>query len=61
MAVIRIEVARDRLLPTERFGLDLLVDLSRLLVAEQAESYPRSEKREAVPLHGAHFPLNPEG
>ena len=37
MAVIRIEVARDRLLPSERFGLDLLVDLSRLLVAETAE------------------------
>ena len=35
--MIRIEVARDRLLPSERFGLDLLVDLSRLLVAETAE------------------------
>jgi hypothetical protein len=36
VAVIRVEVARDRLLPTERFGLDVLVDLSRLLVAEDA-------------------------
>lgn len=34
--MIRIE-GWDRLLPSERFGLDLLVDLSRLLVAEQAE------------------------
>jgi peptidoglycan/xylan/chitin deacetylase (PgdA/CDA1 family) len=34
--VIRVE-GRDRLLPSERFGLDLLVDLSRLLVAETAD------------------------
>jgi hypothetical protein len=37
VAVIRIEAARDRLLPSERFGLDVLVDLSRLLVADNAE------------------------
>jgi hypothetical protein len=36
VAVIRIE-GWDRLLPSERFGLDVLVDLSRLLVAEKAE------------------------
>ena len=35
--MILVDVARDRLRPAERFGLDLLVDLSRLLVAERAE------------------------
>jgi hypothetical protein len=38
VAVIRIESARNRLLPSERFGLDLLVDLSRLLVAQQTDT-----------------------
>ena len=37
MAVILIDVAADRLGAAERFGLDVLVDLSRLLVAERAE------------------------
>ncbi|HEU5303900.1 MAG TPA: hypothetical protein VFU40_04585 [Gemmatimonadales bacterium] len=37
MAVIRVDVAPGRLRPAERFGLDVLIDLSRLLVAEQAE------------------------
>jgi hypothetical protein len=37
VAVILVDVARDRLRPAERFGLDLLVDLSRLLVAERAD------------------------
>ena len=37
MALIRVDVAPERLRPAERFGLDVLVDLSRLLVAEQAE------------------------
>jgi hypothetical protein len=35
--MIRIDVNRDELRPSERYGLDVLVDLSRLLVAEQAE------------------------
>ena len=35
--MILIDVARERLLPSERFGLEVLVDLSRLLVAEQAD------------------------
>ena len=34
--MILVDVARDRLPPAERFGLDVLVDLSRLLVAERA-------------------------
>jgi hypothetical protein len=37
VAVILLDVARDRLGPAERFGLDVLIDLSRLLVAERAE------------------------
>ncbi|MEO8090182.1 MAG: hypothetical protein ABI703_07795 [Gemmatimonadales bacterium] len=37
MAVILVDAAVARLAPAERFGLDVLVDLSRLLVAEQAE------------------------
>ncbi len=37
VAVIRVDVAPERLRPAERFGLDVLVDLSRLLVAERAE------------------------
>jgi hypothetical protein len=37
VAVIRIDAALDRLLPSERFGLHVLLDLSRLLVAEEAE------------------------
>ncbi|MEA2723148.1 MAG: hypothetical protein QOH59_919 [Gemmatimonadales bacterium] len=37
MAVILIDVAADRLSAAERFGLDVLVDLSRLLVAQRAE------------------------
>jgi hypothetical protein len=35
--VIRLDVRRDRLRPAERYGLDVLVDLSRLIVVEQAE------------------------
>ncbi|MFL5402032.1 MAG: hypothetical protein ACJ8BF_04370 [Gemmatimonadales bacterium] len=35
--MIRLDFVQDRLLPSERFGLDVLIDLSRLLVAEQAE------------------------
>lgn len=37
MALIRLDVAREGLRPAERFGLDVLVDSSRLLVAEQAD------------------------
>jgi hypothetical protein len=37
VAVILVDVDRNRLRPAERFGLDLLIDLSRLLVAERAE------------------------
>ena len=37
MDVIRVDVARERLRPAERYGLDVLVDLSRLLVAERAD------------------------
>jgi hypothetical protein len=37
VVVILVEIARDQLRPAERFGLDVLVDLSRLLVAERAE------------------------
>ena len=37
MAVIRVDVPGNRLRPAERFGLDVLLDLSRLLIAEQAE------------------------
>jgi hypothetical protein len=35
--MIRIDAERDTLLPTERYGLDILVDLSRLLPVEQSE------------------------
>jgi hypothetical protein len=35
--MIRIDVKQNRLRPSERFGLDLLLDLSRLLVAEQSD------------------------
>jgi hypothetical protein len=35
--MILLDVRRDRLRPAERYGLDVLVDLSRLLVVEQAE------------------------
>jgi hypothetical protein len=35
--VILLDVVRDRLHPAERFGLDVLVDISRLLVAERAD------------------------
>jgi hypothetical protein len=35
--MIRVDVAAERLRPAERYGLDVLVDLSRLLVAERAE------------------------
>lgn len=35
--MIRVDTARDRLLPSERFGLDVLIDLSRLLVAERSD------------------------
>ena len=34
--MIRLDVPRDRLRPAERYGLDVLVDLSRLLVVEEA-------------------------
>jgi hypothetical protein len=37
VAVILVDLARDRLRPAERFGLDVLIDLSRLLVAERAD------------------------
>jgi hypothetical protein len=37
LAVIRVDAALERLRPPERFGLDLLIDLSRLLVAERAD------------------------
>ncbi len=37
MAVIRVDVAPGRLRPAERYGLDVLIDLSRLLVAERAD------------------------
>jgi peptidoglycan/xylan/chitin deacetylase (PgdA/CDA1 family) len=37
LVVIQVEAGRGRLLPSERFGLDVLVDLSRLLVAEEAD------------------------
>lgn len=37
MAVIRLDVPPERLRPAERYGLDVLVDLSRLLVAQHAE------------------------
>jgi hypothetical protein len=37
MAVILLNAGRDPLRPPERFGLDVLLDLSRLLVAERAE------------------------
>lgn len=35
--MIRVDVAPGRLRPAERYGLDVLVDLSRLLVAAQAD------------------------
>ena len=35
--MIRVDVARERLRPAERYGLDVLLDLSRLLVAERAD------------------------
>jgi hypothetical protein len=35
--VILVDIARDRLGPGERYGLDVLIDLSRLLVAERAD------------------------
>ena len=35
--MIRLAIGPQVLTPAERYGLDLLVDLSRLLVAEQAE------------------------
>ena len=35
--MIRVDVAPERLRPAERFGLDVLLDLSRLLVAERAD------------------------
>jgi hypothetical protein len=35
--MIRLDSTQDRLLPSERFGLEVLIDQSRLLVAEQAE------------------------
>lgn len=35
--MIRIEVAQERLRPAERYGLEVLIDLSRLLVAERAD------------------------
>ena len=34
--MIRLDLVRERLRPAERYGLDVLVDLSRLLVVEQA-------------------------
>jgi hypothetical protein len=37
VVVILVDVARDQLRPAERFGLEVLVDLSRLLVAERAD------------------------
>lgn len=37
MVVILVDVPADQLGPAERFGLDVLIDLSRLLVAERAE------------------------
>ena len=35
--MIQLDAARSRLLPSERFGLDVLVDLSRLLIADNAD------------------------
>jgi hypothetical protein len=35
--MIRVDVSPERLSPAERYGLDVLLDLSRLLVAERAE------------------------
>jgi hypothetical protein len=35
--MIRVDVSPDALRPAERYGLNVLIDLSRLLVAEQAE------------------------
>ena len=35
--MIRVDIAAGRLRPAEKFGLDVLVDLSRLLVVEHAE------------------------
>jgi hypothetical protein len=37
VAVILVDAARDRLGPAERYGLDVLIDFSRLLVAERAD------------------------
>ncbi|HEU4681517.1 MAG TPA: hypothetical protein VFS51_07225, partial [Gemmatimonadales bacterium] len=37
MALIRLDLAPERLRPAERFGLDVLIDLSRLLVAERSD------------------------
>jgi hypothetical protein len=35
--MIRVDVSLERLSPAERYGLEVLIDLSRLLVAERAE------------------------
>lgn len=35
--MILVDVARGRLAPAQRYGLDVLIDLSRLLVAERAD------------------------
>ena len=35
--MIRIDVDQNRLRPSERYGLDVLLDLSRLLVAEHSD------------------------
>ena len=35
--MIRVEIDQNRLQPAERYGLEVLLDLSRLLVAERAE------------------------
>ena len=35
--MIRIDIDRERLRPSQRYGLELLLDLSRLLVVEQAD------------------------
>jgi hypothetical protein len=35
--MIRVDVEAGRLRPAEKFGLQVLIDCSRLLVAEQAE------------------------
>src|SRR5687768_3618180 len=35
--MIRVDVTPERLSPAERYGLEVLIDLSRLLVAERTE------------------------